>query len=183
VRRAARVDSNHQIVLGAFIACGCEAESTAAMGKGFPDIKEAARASARAFQRTCPPCTGDCSQGRSCNAPSNQRTVYFPDAPASWFEQQAFKPVQQAATAIIDFSKCQWCGGEPHPNAVCAFDEHGERVCQQPHRVVPLTQERYDELTQRPMPWTGLTIAAAIVLACAAVALLVHAAGVHGWLR
>jgi hypothetical protein len=39
------------------------------------------------------------------------------------------------------------------------------------------------ELLQRPMPWTGLTIAAAIVLACAAVALLVHAAGVHGWLR
>jgi hypothetical protein len=70
--------------------------------------------------KTCPPCTGDCSQGRNCPA----------------------------------------------------------------RRQVPLsTSLTLDELTQRPMPWTGLTIAAAIVLACAAVALLVHAAGVHGWLR
>jgi hypothetical protein len=52
-----------------------------------------------------------------------------------------------------------------------------------PHTIVPLQGLTLPELTQRPMPWTGLTIAAAIVLACAAVALLVHAAGVHGWLR
>jgi hypothetical protein len=50
-------------------------------------------------------------------------------------------------------------------------------------KVVYMSPEEYAELTQRPMPWTGLTIAAAIVLACAAVALLVHAAGVHGCLR
>jgi hypothetical protein len=49
---------------------------------------------------------------------------------------------------------------------------------------VPLkTRLTLDELLQRPMPWTGLTIAAAIVCFCAWVALLVHAAGVHGWLR
>jgi hypothetical protein len=80
------------------------------------DIKEAARASAR----ICPPCTGDCSQGRSCTA----------------------------------------------------------------RRQVPLsTSLTLDELQQRPMPWTGLNIAAAIVNACCVIALLVHAAGVHGWLR
>jgi hypothetical protein len=39
------------------------------------------------------------------------------------------------------------------------------------------------ELQQRPMPWTALNIAAAIVNACSVIALLVHAAGVHGWLR
>jgi hypothetical protein len=49
MRRAARVDSNHSIVLGAFIACGCEAESTAAMGKGFPDIVAEQKSTGRIF--------------------------------------------------------------------------------------------------------------------------------------
>jgi hypothetical protein len=50
-------------------------------------------------------------------------------------------------------------------------------------KVVYMSPEEYAEMTQRQMPWTGLTIAAAIVCFCAWVALLVHAAGVHGWLR
>jgi hypothetical protein len=54
----------------------------------------------------------------------------------------------------------------------------------QARKLVPLAPGlTLDELLQRPMPWTGLTIAAAIVCFCAWVALLVHAAGVHGWLR
>ena len=52
-----------------------------------------------------------------------------------------------------------------------------------PHTIVPLQGLTLPELQQRPMPWTGPTIAAAIVCFCAWVALLVHAAGVHGWLR
>jgi hypothetical protein len=91
---------------------------------------------------------------------------------------------------------------EPHmgPNTIVFFHEDGfddprERpqlrtVAEKIRSLEPVEFMRplqsrltLDELQQRPMPWTGLTIAAAIVLACAWVALLVHAAGVHGWLR
>jgi hypothetical protein len=37
-RRAARVDSNHSAVVGAFRACGCEVESMAGLGNGAPDL-------------------------------------------------------------------------------------------------------------------------------------------------
>ena len=37
-RRAAKVDANHSAVVGALIACGCEVQSLAAVGRGVADL-------------------------------------------------------------------------------------------------------------------------------------------------
>lgn len=38
MRRAAKVDSNHRVIVAAFRALGCSVQSLAAVGKGVPDL-------------------------------------------------------------------------------------------------------------------------------------------------
>jgi hypothetical protein len=38
VRRAAKVDANHSLIVGALISCGATVQSLAVIGKGCPDI-------------------------------------------------------------------------------------------------------------------------------------------------
>lgn len=49
MRRIAKVDSNHSLILGAFIACGCVVESLHQLGGGVPDALVYHRASKRMF--------------------------------------------------------------------------------------------------------------------------------------
>lgn len=38
MRRIARVDANHSLILGAFLRCGCQVESLHQLGGGVPDV-------------------------------------------------------------------------------------------------------------------------------------------------
>lgn len=38
MRRAAKVDANQAAIVGAFITCGCEVQSLAAVGEGVADL-------------------------------------------------------------------------------------------------------------------------------------------------
>ena len=38
MRRAAKVDANHALIVGALMSCGCEVQSLAAVGNGVADL-------------------------------------------------------------------------------------------------------------------------------------------------
>lgn len=38
MRRAARTDANHSLIVGALLSCGASVQSLAAIGKGCPDL-------------------------------------------------------------------------------------------------------------------------------------------------
>lgn len=49
MRRIARTDANHSLILGAFMRCGCEVESLHQLGGGVPDALIFNRSSGRLF--------------------------------------------------------------------------------------------------------------------------------------
>ena len=38
MRRAAKVDANHRLIVGALLSCGCAVEDTSGIGRGFADL-------------------------------------------------------------------------------------------------------------------------------------------------
>ena len=121
-----------------------------------------------------------------------QYTVHFPPAPASWTDGQQWKTVEQPMTTLIDFNKLEGLMHIEPPK----FDTERDRLEVQimerlaniiktppvehaiEERVIPLPWYlTADEWLQRRMPWNGLTLAAAIVLAIAVGVLLGHAWG------
>lgn len=47
MRRAAKVDANHAVIVGALMSCGCEVQSLAALGGGVADLLVHHRSSGR----------------------------------------------------------------------------------------------------------------------------------------
>lgn len=49
MRRATKVDANQAAIVGAFITCGCEVQSLAAVGEGVADLLIFHRSTSRLF--------------------------------------------------------------------------------------------------------------------------------------